>query len=78
MKDFQMLQKDGSTKTISLYGVKEAAGLLNVSYPTLIRWVKNKAIKASRLGRAYYLSKDEIIRIQNECLQGKNIGESNE
>ena len=28
MKDFQMLQKDGGTKTVSLYGIKEAAALL--------------------------------------------------
>ncbi|KGI56033.1 DNA-binding protein [Campylobacter sp. MIT 12-8780] len=78
MKEFLILVKDGKNIKKRYYSIKESAEFFGVSYPTINRWVKTKAIKASRFGRAIYIEEDEIIKLQNDCLQGKVIGENNE
>lgn len=42
------------------YTVEQAAGLLNRSVVTIRRYIKDKKLKASKLGGAYIIPADEI------------------
>lgn len=78
MREFDILTKGGKTTKKRYYSIKESAEFFGVSYATVNRWIKIKAIKASRFGKAIYIEEDEIIKLQNDCLQGKVIGGNNE
>lgn len=58
---------------VKFYSIKEAASLLNVSVPTINRWVKANKISNSRFGNGICFAEAEIMRLQQQCLQGTNI-----
>ncbi|WP_024566706.1 helix-turn-helix domain-containing protein [Elizabethkingia anophelis] len=42
------------------YTREETAKLLNVSYPTLFHWNKDGKLKAKKLGKRVYYSKEDV------------------
>lgn len=70
MTEITILEMDEKVK---FYSVKETADLLNVSVPTINRWIKANQISISRFGKAVYIAETEIINLQQQCVQGINI-----
>lgn len=58
---------------VKFYSIKEAASLLNVSVPTINRWIRANKINNSRFGNGICFAETEIMRLQQQCLQGANI-----
>ncbi|MCT3834445.1 helix-turn-helix domain-containing protein [Elizabethkingia anophelis] len=48
-----------------LYTREETAKLLNVSYPTLFHWNKDGKLKAKKLGKRVYYSKEDVKEALN-------------
>lgn len=48
-----------------LYTRAQVAELLNVSYPTLWRWVKNGRIERKKIGNRVYFTQAEVSRLVN-------------
>ncbi len=46
----------------TLYNVPEAAGMFKVSVPLVRKWILEKKIMPTRLGRRVLISRDEIAR----------------
>lgn len=44
--------------------VEEVANIFSVHYRTVLLWIKQKRLKAIRIGKRYYISDDEIQRIK--------------
>jgi excisionase family DNA binding protein len=51
------------------YKSNEVTKIFGIHRNTFINWVKDGRIKASKIGRQYFVSKDEIERLKNE-IQG--------
>ncbi|HAT4001765.1 TPA: helix-turn-helix domain-containing protein [Elizabethkingia anophelis] len=49
-----------------LYTREEAAKLLNVSYPTLFHWNKDGKLKARKIGKRVYYSKEDVKEALNK------------
>lgn len=58
---------------IKFYNIKETAHLLNVSVPTINRWIKANKISNSRFGNSICVAEAEIMHLQQQCVQGINI-----
>ena len=58
---------------VKFYSLKETASLLNVSVPTINRWIRANKVNNSRFGSGIYIAEVEIMRLQQQCLQGVNI-----
>ncbi|MCT3845995.1 excisionase family DNA-binding protein [Elizabethkingia anophelis] len=48
------------------YTREETAKLLNVSYPTLFHWNKDGKLKAKKLGKRVYYSKEDVKEALNK------------
>ncbi|AQX87849.1 MULTISPECIES: helix-turn-helix domain-containing protein [Elizabethkingia] len=48
------------------YTREEAAKLLNVSYPTLFHWNKDGKLKARKIGKRVYYSKEDVKEALNK------------
>lgn len=49
---------------------KEVQELLSISYPTLMRWTKDKSIPYIKIGGQLRFPKDFFIDLYNESLEG--------
>ncbi len=58
---------------VKFYNIKETAQLLNVSVPTINRWIKANKISNSRFGNSICIAEVEIMHLQQQCMQGVNI-----
>lgn len=47
------------------YSISDAAKLLNVSRPTLYRWIKTGVIHTTKIANFNKISKEEVDRIKN-------------
>ncbi|MDV2492676.1 DNA-binding protein [Elizabethkingia anophelis] len=47
------------------YTREEAAKLLNVSYPTLFQWNRDGILKARKIGKRVYYSKEDVKEALN-------------
>lgn len=70
MREIPILEVD---EKIKFYNVKETARLLNVSIATINRWLKADKINCTRFGKSVCFAEKEIVRLQQQCLQGINI-----
>lgn len=70
MTEITMLE---TGEKVKFYNLKETAKMLNVSVPTINRWTKTNKINASRFGNGIYFAEVEIVRLQQQCVQGINI-----
>lgn len=52
-----------------LFTIKETAQILNVHWKTVYRWILEKSINATQIGRAYKISEEEINFIRNNGLR---------
>ena len=52
--------------TAELYDTKEAAGILEIGYATLYRWIKDGKLIPLRIGGRTLIPKSEIERLQKE------------
>jgi excisionase family DNA binding protein len=48
-----------------LYTREEASKLLNVSYPTLFQWNRDGILKARKIGKRVYYSKEDVKEALN-------------
>ena len=51
---------------IKLYSLKEVAPLLQISYPTLLKLIKNGNIGAAKVGGQWRIMEKELKRFQKE------------
>lgn len=56
-----------------LFTIKETAQILNVHWKTVYRWILEKSINATQIGRAYKISEEEINYIKNNGLRKQKI-----
>ncbi|EOV5461192.1 helix-turn-helix domain-containing protein [Campylobacter jejuni] len=65
MKIIKKLQEDGSFKDQTYYSVDEVAKMHSVTHTTVRIWIKRKMLKAMRLVRGFYMSREAILEFQN-------------
>lgn len=46
--------------------VEEVASIFNVHFRTVYLWIRQKRIKAIRIGKRYYIPNEEVERIKKE------------
>lgn len=53
---------------IKLYTVVEAADLLQVTPQTIRMWIRNKRLKAVRMGRPFFISQKSIDKFLSDLI----------
>lgn len=53
-------------KTKALYTMQEACDILRISYPSLLKYVRQGKIKAIRTGNKYKIPAEELQKILHE------------
>ncbi|TBR80934.1 DNA-binding protein [Campylobacter novaezeelandiae] len=64
MKIIKKLQEDGSFKEQVYYSLKEVAKMHSVTDTTVRLWIKRGDLKGLKLGKNFYISKENIINFQ--------------
>ncbi|AQX07908.1 helix-turn-helix domain-containing protein [Elizabethkingia ursingii] len=62
----KMMTEKMADEEKELYTREEAAKLLNVSYPTLFHWNKDGKLKARKIGKRVYYSKEDVKEALNK------------
>ncbi|MCL1671463.1 helix-turn-helix domain-containing protein [Elizabethkingia ursingii] len=62
----KMMTEKKADEEKELYTREEAAKLLNVSYPTLFHWNKDGKLKARKIGKRVYYSKEDVKEALNK------------
>jgi len=60
------VDKQKDFKMEKLLNTKEIMNFFNITYPTLLAWIKKGIIKGYKINKRWYFSKDEINRVLRE------------
>ena len=52
-----------TVENTNFYDLNEVERKLNVTKPTLLRWIKNGKLNAIKIGKPYYVSEHELRRL---------------